>query len=224
MNMSAAARERAAASETICKFDSTIGVQLIARSSQLLELRLGMPEAEPALGRIAVFTGECARRQNGEPFGVPSAQYDVVSLQRILQLGDNVINGLDPLLFSHTLQGSNSDVLLETAPMLVGQVGQFHGFEDTVHNERGAQAGAQAEKQHAAAAVAAKCLHGGIVDDPDRTAESFLEIESDPAAAEVGRVAQWLSVHNRAGIANGNDRISPFRSRLAHDLDHLLGS
>src|SRR5271163_3016387 len=97
-------------------------VLLIAHSSQRLALLLRLPQPEPALARMGVISGECAWRQRSEPFGVPSAQHDVIGLQSSLQLSDHVKYRLDPLLFPHPLQGSRSHVILERFAMLVGKV------------------------------------------------------------------------------------------------------
>src|SRR3974377_1738086 len=110
-------------------------------------------------------------RNYRQAFGVASAKHDVVSLQRGLQLGDNLHDGFLPLLFPPALEACSSAVVFKCLAALVGKVGEFHGFQDAVHNERGAKASAQAQEQHAATAVAAERLHGSVVDDLDRTTE-----------------------------------------------------
>src|SRR5207248_3034565 len=68
---------------------------------------------------------------------------------------------------------------------LVRHMPDFGGLDHAINNEGRAQSRAQPEKQHATAAVAADRLHGCIVDHLDRPAESLVEVQSDPARAEV---------------------------------------
>jgi len=89
-------------------------------------------------------------------------------------------------------------------------------------NERGAKASAQAEEQHAAAAVAAECLHGSVVDDFDRTTERLLEVETDPPGPEVRRFVKRFSAHDGSGVSDGDDRVIPVASGFLHFFDHLL--
>jgi len=71
-------------------------------------------------------------RNYRQAFEIASAKYDVVSLQRGLQLSDNLHDGFLPLLFPLALEGCSSDVFFECLPVLVGQVGEFHGFQEAV--------------------------------------------------------------------------------------------
>ncbi len=97
--------------------------------------------------------------------------------------------------------------------MLVGEVREFHGLEDSVANHRGAEAGAEAEEKHAAAFVTAESLHAGVVDNFYGMAEGFAEIEAHPAAAEIVRLAERMTVDDGAGIAHGD--ASYFQERVA---------
>ena len=74
-------------------------------------------------------------------------------------------------------------------PFLIGQVREFHRLEHAIDDERGAESGAEAEEEHAAALVAAQRLHRRVVDDANGTPERLLEVEADPALAQVPRLA-----------------------------------
>ena len=87
-----------------------------------------------------------------------------------------------PLLAAAPLQGANAEITLPRA-VAVRQVRQFHRHDDAVGDQRGAETGAETEKQQQSALVAAERLHRGIVDDLNRTAERRLEIKADPTLA-----------------------------------------
>src|SRR4029077_5458277 len=90
-----------------------------------------------------------------------------------------------PLPAAEPFAAALADVILECAAALVGHMPDFGGLDHAINNDGHAQTRAQPEKQHAPAPVAADCLHGCIVDHPDRLAEGLLEVEPDPALAEV---------------------------------------
>jgi len=98
---------------------------------------------------------------------------------------------------------------------------QLHRLEHAVDDQRGADAGAEAEEQHAAAVVAAERLHRRVVDHADRTSERAREVEADPAAAEIHRLGHRLSVHDDAGISNRDDVELPVLDGGEHALHHL---
>ena len=80
-------------------------------------------------------------------------------------------------------------------------------------DERGAEAGAEAEKQHASAAViTAERLQRGVVNDPHRFPERLREIESGPAVAEMFRILHDFP--SRTGAGNPIETASKFQSRL----------
>src|SRR5438045_3409062 len=97
MKTSAAARARADASETICSFTSTLTSW---RGGERLALRIRMPQAKSAFACIFIAAGNNSWRKFGDPPGIASAQHDIVSLQRVLQLRDDVEYRLHPLLLS----------------------------------------------------------------------------------------------------------------------------
>ena len=79
--------------------------------------------------------------------------------------------------------------------LLVREVRQLHGLQNTVHNHGGPQPGPQPQKEHASSVVTSQCLHGGVVDNLDGAPERSAEIESNPAATEIVRFAQGSPVN-----------------------------
>src|SRR6266478_5720438 len=94
---------------------------------------------------------------------------------------NNIEDLLSPLLLSNSLQSRSADLLFKTSSILVGKVRKFQRFKNAVDNQRRTQT----QKEHASTTISAQRLHCGVVDDPERDAERFNEIESDPAFAEV---------------------------------------
>ena len=87
------------------------------------------------------------------------------------------------------LQRGHSHVPLEGC-VPVRQVTQLHRLHDAVDDHGGAQTGAEPEKQHLAALIAAQRLHRRVVHHLDRASERLPVVESDPARAEVTRLRQ----------------------------------
>ena len=105
----------------------------------------------------------------------------------------------------------------------VGEMGEFEGDDDAVEDEGGAEAGAEAEEEHFAAAVSAERLHGGIVDEADGLAEFFLVGEVDPAGGEVVGFGEGTVVCDGAGIADGDGVVVPGGRGGKNLLGHLRG-
>src|SRR5439155_3481243 len=108
------------------------------------------------------------------------------------------------------------------AGLVVRQVRQFHRLADAVDDQGGTRPGAQTGREQSSAPITAQRLHRRIVDGFDRTTERLPEIEADPAAAEVMRLAQRAAVENRAGITNRYRVIFPAGRRLSNFIDHFL--
>ena len=79
-------------------------------------------------------------------------------------------------------QSSESDVALVRS-LFVRQMTEFHGLDDAIYNEGRTEPRAQAEEQHLAALVTSQSLHGGVVDDLDRTPERSSKIKTDPTTS-----------------------------------------
>ena len=116
------------------------------------------------------------------PFGrslsflaLPPPSDDVVGLHRGAQSVDDVGHFCAPFLLAEAFEAAQADVVLEGLALLVRQVRELHRLDAPVDDQCAAEAGAEAEEQHAAAAVAAERLHGGVVEDAHRLAERALD-------------------------------------------------
>ena len=98
----------------------------------------------------------------------------------------------------------------------------LHGNDEPVDDQRRPEARSEPEEEHPPAVVAAERLHGRVVDELRRLAERGLEVESDPALAEVDRLADDAPVHDRRRHADRDADVLPVRRHLEHAVDHLL--
>ena len=181
------------------------------------------PEAEPSQDRLQVVAHAHAFRQRLEAFRLAPAEHHVVALQAVAQDLHDRVDVLRPLLLAEPLQAPVSGIVLVGLALLVGHVGQLHGGEHPFHHEGGAEAGAEAEKQHAAAVVAAEGLHGRVVHDPHRLPEGLLVVEALPAATEVRGVPRGAAVHDRTRVAHRDHVVGPALGRLLHLCHHACG-
>src|SRR5437899_2379380 len=166
-----------------------------------LRLRAGLlPQAKPTDEGSRVVAQPRARRELLQQFGVSASEYDVIYIERCIELYHNFSNISTPLLLAQTLKSADSQIIFESKALLVMQLSDFHRFQQTIDNHRGPQAGAQPEKKHSSALVDAKSLHGRVIQDLDGPAERFLEVESYPPASQVVRVAQWTTMDDWPGI------------------------
>src|SRR5438876_5490641 len=81
------------------------------------------------------------------------------------QLGDHVGNVFPPFLLAVSIKSALADVVLKRA-LSIGKMCQLHWLDNAIDDHGGAQAGAQAQKEHFPSLVAPQGLHGGIIDDP----------------------------------------------------------
>src|SRR5262249_57260266 len=135
--------------------------------------------------------------QLAHQLGVAAAEYHIVDVQRLTETVDHIEHVPAPFLLAGALQAGLADIVLVALTFLVRQVRELHRLEHAVDDQRGPEAGAEPEEQHAAALVAAQRLHGGIVDHPYRPAECLLEVEADPASAEIHRLRPPPFAHPR---------------------------
>ncbi len=70
--------------------------------------------------------------------------------------------------------------------------------------------------------IAAKRLHGGVVDDLGRPPERCLEVEAHPARSQILRIGDWPIVQDRAWIADRHDVVAPPVGELPDSGDHLF--
>ena len=70
----------------------------------------------------------------------------------------------------------------------------LRNYDGLADDHGGAQAGSQAKKQHAPALVAAKRLHGSVIDQLHGSPKPLLVIEIHPALAQIVRLAYQTGV------------------------------
>src|SRR5262245_55947822 len=114
---------------------------------------------------VMVAAGTRSRRQPAKMLHLSAAEYDIIRPHRLTQAFRHLEHPPPPLPFSITFERRLADVLFVGASLLEWQMRQFHRDDDAVGDEGAAEAGAQTQKQHAAALVAAQRLHCGVVDD-----------------------------------------------------------
>src|SRR5262249_47352599 len=96
--------------------------------------------------------------------------------------------------------------------------------DKSFHNHCRTKACSEAQKEHRAAPVASQCLHGRIIDDPYRTLEGGLEIETYPALCKVAGLSDRPIEADRPGIPDGHHVILPVFSQFFHAGNHGLRS
>ena len=178
------------------------------------------PHPESAEEGVVVVAEPAARRQFLEVPVVAAAQDDVVRAERCGQAFDDILDRLAPFLLAESLDRTHADVVLVRG-LAIRKVCQFHRHDGAVHDQRGAQPGTQAQEQHGAAPVAAKCLHGGIVDDFHRTAEGLRVVELHPPLGEIVGFGHRLVLLHHARITDRNTIVGPTGRRLLDSTDHL---
>ena len=122
------------------------------------------PDEEAAGEGVFVAADDAAGRAVLELFDVAAAEDDVVGAERYFQRGGYILYVFAPALFPEALEAAEAEVVLVGLSLFVAEMGQLHRLENAVDDHGGAEAGAEAEEQHAAAFVAADGLHRGVVD------------------------------------------------------------
>src|SRR5215831_16979724 len=180
----------------------------------------GVPQAQAADESMIVVSEAYTARKLLQPPGVAATEYDVVRLECGIEIGDHLAHRLAPALFAEPLAAALADVILEGAAVLVGHVPDFGRLDHAVDDERCAKAGAEPEKQHAPAAVAADRLHGCIVDQLHRPGELCGEVVADPALAEVVGLGGDAAVIHESRIADGDRVVALSIEQLAQAANH----
>src|SRR3984957_3242801 len=109
----------------------------------LRAMRSGTPNSEAPEKRKVVVSKPRVSRQFLQFASIAAADDDIVRFQCLAQLGDQISHYATPLFGAETAPSPIAQIFLIAAAALVGQVGQLHGGDRTVDNERGSQAGAQ---------------------------------------------------------------------------------
>ena len=162
------------------------------------------PQLVSARKSIVVVAQTNTLRQLAELVCVPSAEDNIFGFKRRDEPFDHIDNVLAPFHFAQALEARSADVIFKRLALPVWQMSQLHRFNHTIDDHRCAETRTEAEKQHFSALIAAKCLHGGIVDDLDRAAERLLEVEIGPPASKIVRLGHHAVAHHQAGVPNGN--------------------
>src|SRR5579863_5136789 len=125
-----------------------------------------------------------------------------------------------PSLFSQPLEAPDANIVLVSFPILIGQMRQFHRFENPINNHGRPEAGTETQKEHPAAFVASEGLHGGVIDHLDRTPECLGEIKSNPAAAEIVRFVHRTPVDHGSRVTDGDDVVLPILHQALYISHH----
>src|SRR5262245_44327476 len=158
--------------------------------------RRSLPEAKAPEKGVCVVASAAAWRQRIELADVAAAEDDVLRLERGAEASDDVLDVTPPLRQPMSFQSVQSGVRLDRF-VPVRQVAQLHRLHDAVDDHGGAETGPEPQKEHLAAFVAAQRLHGGVVDELDRTSEDGPIVESDPARAQMARLQHRTTVKHR---------------------------
>ena len=92
-----------------------------------------------------------------------------------------------------------------------------------VGDQGGPDGGAQAQKEHPAAVVAAQGLQAGVVHQPHGLAQRGGEMVADPAGAEIRRVFDGAAAADARGQAEGDGFVLPVFDGFQGLLDHGVG-
>src|SRR5262249_18602000 len=121
-----------------------------------------LPEPRSAEKRVVVTTWTRALGKRFQAFDVATTQYYIVDLEHLAKPLNNICNCLAPLFRARSSPPPFTYVVFVGTAMFVGHVSQLHRLDDAIENQSCTEAGAQPEKQHPAALVAADGLHGSI--------------------------------------------------------------
>src|SRR3990170_5056035 len=178
------------------------------------------PEPVAANEGVTVVPEPRPRGEAPELLRVPPADHDVVDLEGRLQPGDDLVHDPSPALLTHPVLGLLTEELFVRLAAAVREVRDLQRLDEPVEDERGSEAGAETEEEHAPPGVAAEGLHGGIVDHSHRPAEGAPVVEADPAPPEVVRLFHRTLVQDRPRIADADDVVAPAGDRLLHRRRH----
>ena len=141
-----------------------------------------LPEFESSYKRIGVVSYPATWRDFLQLLNIASAQNYIVRFKSCDHASHHVLDIAPPLFLAVFFQSSESHVALVRS-LFIRQMTEFHGLDDAIYNKGGTEPGAQAEEQHLAAFVTSQSLHGGVVDDLDRTPECSSKIKTHPASS-----------------------------------------
>ncbi len=160
--------------------------------------------------------------QLSHELGIAAAEDDIVDDERGTEAGDDVEDRKAPALFAAAFKPSKPDVFLIGTTVLVRQMREFERDDLAFEDEGRTKAGADAEEQHFPTRVAAKRLHGRVVDEADGLWEGGLISKANPARSKIVRFHQGAIMRDGSGIADGDRVVLPIRDGAEDIVDHLL--
>src|SRR5262245_21072963 len=98
----------------------------------------------------------------------------------------------------------------------------FHGLRYAMRHDRSSHAGSESEEEHPATFIAPQGLHRSVIDYPHWASECLLEVETDPATAQVRRVADRPSAKHETRITDGQCFVAPVGGSFLDFANHLL--
>src|SRR5882724_9971920 len=128
-------------------------------------------------------------RQLIQSLRAAAAENDVIGNKRFLQQHDGTKDFVFPSLFAKLFQSRLAEVILDDVVVAVRQIAELEWEHVAFPDQGRTQSGAQSTNQHPPAAITAKSLHRGTIDNADRCAHRRLTIESCPARPKMLRLA-----------------------------------
>src|SRR6266581_1872128 len=198
--------------------------QAIPQDQTLAKPTLGLcfPQAKAPDKRVLVVAQASIRRQLFEVLGIASSKHHVFDFESVLEPFDDVGYMAAPILFSEPLQTAKTNIVLVSLPMFIRKMRQFHRLQDSIDDHRGAQPGAEAQKEHPSPLVTSEGLHGSIIGNLDRTTECLAEIKPNPAGAHIVWLAKGTSMDHGTGISDRNAVILPVPGDALHIPHHFI--
>ena len=172
-------------------------------------VRAQTPETETADEGVAIIAETGALWEARDAPCVAATEDDVIDDAGGAEDGDDGIDGFLPFFLAETPAALAPEHVLEGALRGVGEFAKLERDEHVIEDHGGAEAGAEAQEEHAAAFVAAEGLHGGVIDDLAGLAEGGVIIEIHPAAPEVVGLADGVVVDDGDGEAEGDGVVVP---------------
>lgn len=180
-----------------------------------------LPEFESSRESVGVVSYPATRRNFLQLLNIAPAQNNVVGFKRCDHAGYHVLDMSPPFFLAVLFQSRESHITLVRS-FFVRQMSEFHRLDDAVYNKSRTEPSTEAEEQHLPALVTPQSLHGGVVDDLDRTPECSSKIKTDPAASQIIGFGNRSIVEYGPRIANGDRVILRRPKNPLHTGDHLL--
>src|SRR5215211_2514394 len=133
-------------------------------------MRIGLPEANAAEKSVSIVAQLDAMRQSTQFLRAAAAEDHVIGNKRFLQQHDSTKDFVFPSFFSELFQSRLAEIILDDVVVAVRQIAELEWEHVAFPDQSRTQSGAQPEKQHPPAAITAKRLHRGIIDNADRFA------------------------------------------------------